>query len=151
MSYFSAVGSPIWIKFRRLVQNDICRLRWYGQVEIEVVLKYGGCLGQFNGMSSQSHVPHCRVLPFGEFNVIIPEPRTTLQGERITSTILKIVFRRILFVFVMQFGLRRAAAFVSSSIHLLLVMSASDLPMRTNKFCSVLFNKTVDWYKQLSI
>jgi len=37
---------------------------------------------------------------------VIPEPHATLQGERIPSTILKIVFRRILFiVFLMQFGL----------------------------------------------
>ena len=24
--------------------------------------------------------PHCRVLPFGEFTVMIPEPHATLQG-----------------------------------------------------------------------
>jgi len=80
-------------------------------------------LGEFNGVSSQSHLPHCRVLPPGEFNVmipelrvtlqgaatgriqwhIIPEPRITLQGVRIPSAILKIVFRRILlFLFLMH-------------------------------------------------
>jgi len=57
-------------------------------------------LSEFNGMSSQSHLPHCRVLPPGEFSVmipglhvallgaatgriqwhVIPEPRITLQG-----------------------------------------------------------------------
>ena len=31
-------------------------------------------------MSSQSHLPHSRVLPPGEFNVIIPDLRVTLQG-----------------------------------------------------------------------
>jgi len=31
---------------------------------------------------------------------VIPEPRATLQGERIPPAILKIVFRRILFFFV---------------------------------------------------
>jgi len=36
--------------------------------------------GEFNGMSSQSHVSHCRVLPLGEFTVTIPEPHATLQG-----------------------------------------------------------------------
>jgi len=36
--------------------------------------------GEFNGMLSQSHVSHCRVLPLGEFTVNIPEPHTTLQG-----------------------------------------------------------------------
>jgi len=76
----------------------------------EVELKYGGRLGEFSGMSSQSHVPHCRVLPPGEFNVMIPEPRVTLQSERIPSIILKIIFRRILFLVLMQFGLSRAAA-----------------------------------------
>jgi len=75
--------------------------------------------GEFNGISSQSHVSHCRVLPVGEFTVMIPEPhatlkgvvtwrsqchdRGTLQGVRIQSAILKIVFRRILlFVFLMH-------------------------------------------------
>ena len=72
--------------------------------------------GEFNGMSFHSHVPHCMVLPLGEFSVMIPEPpatfqgpvtwqiswhvisepRAILQGERIPSAILKIVFRHIL-------------------------------------------------------
>ena len=57
-------------------------------------------VGEFSGMSSQ-------------------KPRITLQGVRIQSAILKIVFRHILFfLFLMQFRLRRAAAFVSSPIHL---------------------------------
>jgi len=66
----------------------------------DVEFQYGGRLGEFNGMSSQSHLPHCRVLPagefngmlsqshvslcrvlpLGEFNVLIPEPHATLQG-----------------------------------------------------------------------
>jgi len=70
-------------------------------------------LGEFNGMSSQNHVSHCRVLPLGEFTVTIPEPhatlrgavtwrnqchdRATLQGVRIPSAILKIVFRHFVF------------------------------------------------------
>ena len=49
-------------------------------------------MGEFNGMSSQSYVSHCRVLQLGEFTVTIPEPHATLQGVRITSAILKIVF-----------------------------------------------------------
>jgi len=88
-------------------------------------------------MLSQSHVPHCRVLPLGgEFTVVIPEPhailqgavtwrnqchdRATLQGVLIPSAILKIVFRHILFFvfFKIHFGLWRAAAFISSLIHL---------------------------------
>jgi len=65
------------------------------------------------GVSSQSYVSHCRVLPLGELTVTIPEPhatlqgavtwrnqchdRATLQGVRIPTAILKIVFRHILF------------------------------------------------------
>ena len=95
--------------------------------------------GEFHGMSSQSHLLHCRVLPPGEFNVMIPVPcatlqgavtwrnqcydHVTLQGIRIPSAILKIVIRHIFFVF-LQFGLRRAAAFVSSPIHLFRYASA---------------------------
>ena len=75
----------------------------------------GGRLGEFNGMSSQSHVSHCRVLPLGEFTAMIREPHTTLygavtwrnqchdratlQGVIILSAMLKIVFRHILFIF----------------------------------------------------
>jgi len=67
----------------------------------DVEFQYGGRLGEFNGMSSQSHLPHfrvlppdefnvviaelryvshCKVLPPGEFNGVIPEPHMTLQG-----------------------------------------------------------------------
>jgi len=82
----------------------------------DVEFQYGGRLGEFNGMSSQSHESHCRVLPLGEFTVTIPDPhatlqsavtwrnqchdRATLQGVKIPSAILKIVFRHILFFFV---------------------------------------------------
>ena len=71
--------------------------------------------GEFNGMSSQSHVSHCGVLPLDEFTVMIPvshatlqgavtwrnqcHDRATLQGVRIPSAILKIVFRHIYFCF----------------------------------------------------
>ena len=37
-------------------------------------------MGEFNSMSSERHLPHCRVLPPGEFNVMIPELRGTLEG-----------------------------------------------------------------------
>jgi len=69
--------------------------------------------GEFNGMLSQSHVSHCRVLPLGEFTVMIAEPPATLQGAvtwqnqchdcatlqgvRIPSAILKIVFAIFIF------------------------------------------------------
>jgi len=82
-----------------------CRLRgdvWKWKPDLE--FQYGGRLGEFNGMSSQSHVSPCRVLPLGEFTVTIPELHATLLGVRIPSAILKIVFRHILFfLFLMQF------------------------------------------------
>jgi len=119
---FSAEGGPIWIKFQILVQNDMSTAVMWSESKPDVEFQYGGRLGEFNGMSSQSHVSHCRVLPLGEFSVTIPQPhatlqgavtwrnhyhdRATLQGVRIPSAILKIVFHQILFLFVlMQFRL----------------------------------------------
>jgi len=56
---------------------------WY-KSKLEVEFQYGGRLGELNGMSSQSHVSHCRVLPLGEFTVMIAtEPHATLQGAAI--------------------------------------------------------------------
>ena len=49
----------------------------------DVELQYGGCLGEFNGISSQSHFLHCRVLPSDEFSIMIPELHVTLQGAAI--------------------------------------------------------------------
>jgi len=73
-SIFSADGGPIWIKFRRLVQNDMSTAVIWSKSKPDVALKYGGRLDEFHGMSSHSHLPHC------EFNVMIPELRVTLQG-----------------------------------------------------------------------
>ena len=78
-SFFSAEGGPIWIKFRRLVQNGMSTVVILSNSK-HVEFQYGGRLGEFDGMSSQSHLPHCRVLPPGEFNVMISELRVTLQG-----------------------------------------------------------------------
>jgi len=95
-----AEGGPIWIKVRRLVQNDMSTAVIWSKSKPDVEFQYGGRLGKFHGMSSQSHLPHCRVLPPGEFNgisshshvshrrvlplgeftVMIPEPHATLQG-----------------------------------------------------------------------
>jgi len=63
-------------------------------------------LGEFNGMSCQSHVSHCRVLPLGKFTVAISEPDATLQDVRIPFAILKIFFAIFyFFLFLMQFRL----------------------------------------------
>jgi len=77
---FSAEGGPIWIKFCRLVQNDMLTAVIWSKSKPDVEFQYGGRSGEFHGMSSQSHLPHCRVLPLGEFNVMIPELCVTLQG-----------------------------------------------------------------------
>ena len=78
-SFFSAAGGPIWIKFRRMVQNDMSTAMMWSKSKPDVEFQYGGRLGEFSGMSSQSYVSH-RVLPLGEFTVTIPEPHATLQG-----------------------------------------------------------------------
>jgi len=79
-SFISAEGGPIWIKFRRLVQNDMLTEVMWSKSKPDVEFQYGGRLDEFIGMSSQSHLPHCRVMPPGEFNVMIPELPDTLQG-----------------------------------------------------------------------
>jgi len=95
--FLSAEGGPIWIKFRRL-QNDMSIVDCVNVVEIETRCRIliWRTFGRINGMSSQSHLPHCecchlansmswlqsyvshcRVLPPGGFNgmSLIPEPR----------------------------------------------------------------------------
>jgi len=90
------------------VQNDMSTAVMWSKSKPDVEFQHGGRLGEFNGKSSKSHVSHCRVLPLGEFTVTILEPhatlhgavtwrnqcydRATLQGIRIPSAILKIVF-----------------------------------------------------------
>jgi len=62
-----------WSDLDKMAQNDMSS-------KPEVEFQYGGRLGEFNGMSPQSHLLHCGVLPPGEFNVMIPELRVALQG-----------------------------------------------------------------------
>ena len=76
---FSAEGGSIWIK---ILQTGTewhvdCGDVWKWKPDVE--FQYGGRLGKFSGMSSQSHVSHCGVLPLGEFTVTIPELHATLQ------------------------------------------------------------------------
>ena len=56
------------------MQNDMSTVVMWSKSKPDVEFQYGGRLGEFNGMSSQSHVTHCRVPPLGEFTVTIPEP-----------------------------------------------------------------------------
>ena len=58
---FSAGGGAIWIKFRRLVQNDMSTAVTWSTSKPEVEFQYGGRLGELHDMSYQSHLPHCRV------------------------------------------------------------------------------------------
>jgi len=55
-SFFSAEGDPIWVKFRRLVQNDVSIAVIWPKWKPEIEFQYGGRFGEFNGMSSESHV-----------------------------------------------------------------------------------------------
>jgi len=52
----------------------------WSKSKLDVEFQYGRRLGEFNGMSSESHLPYCRLLPPGEFNVMIPELCVILQG-----------------------------------------------------------------------
>jgi len=47
---FSAESGPIWIKFRRLVQNNMLSAVIWSKSKPDVEFQYGGRLGEFNGM-----------------------------------------------------------------------------------------------------
>jgi len=72
----------------------------WSKAKPDVEVQYGGRC-EFNGMSSQSHVSHCMLLPLGEFTVMIPEPHATLQGVIIPFAILIISFFSFLFYFIL--------------------------------------------------
>jgi len=77
---FFCQGGLIWIKVRRLVQNNMSTAVMWSKAKPDVEFQYDGRLGKFNGMSSQSHLSPCRVLLPGKFNVMIAELCVTLQG-----------------------------------------------------------------------
>jgi len=54
--FFPAEGGPIWMKFRRLLQNVSTAVIWL-KSKPDVEFQYGGRLGQLHGMSSQSDLP----------------------------------------------------------------------------------------------
>jgi len=89
-SSFSAEGGPIWIKFRRLVQNDMSTAMmcgngsqmynsniadvWANSMVCHPRATYhiAGCCHLVNSLSRfQSHMPHCRVQSPDEINVVI--------------------------------------------------------------------------------
>jgi len=112
-SYFSAKGGSVWIKFQRLVQNNMSTAVMWSKSKTDVEFQYGGRFGEFNGMSSQSHMPHCSVQSPGKSNVMI------VPGRKNSIRHIGNSFSPYFFLFLMQFRLWRAADFVSSPIHLL--------------------------------
>jgi len=64
-SAFSAAGGPIWIKIRRLVQNDMSTAVIWSKSKPEVKFQYRATLQGAATRRIQCH--------------IIPEPRATLQ------------------------------------------------------------------------
>jgi len=81
---FSAEGGPIWIKFRRLVQNDMSTAVIWPKSKPEVEFQYGGRLGEFNGMSSS--VPSPEYYQTCEHNVLKTNGlKLTLIGTRGTQ------------------------------------------------------------------
>jgi len=76
--HFFCRGWSDWIKFCRLVQNDMSTVVIWLKSKPGVKFQYGRRFGEFN--SSQSNLPHCWVLPSGEFNVMIPQLHITLRG-----------------------------------------------------------------------
>ena len=60
-SFFSADGGPIWIKFGRLVQNDMSTAVIWSKSKPDVEFQYGGRFGELHG-------------------IVVPGPPATLQG-----------------------------------------------------------------------
>ena len=67
--------SPIWIKFRKLVQNDMSTVVIWLKSKLKVEFQYGGHWGEFSDMSSQftCHIPGCCHLA----NLMTCHPRAT--------------------------------------------------------------------------
>ena len=96
------------------------------EIEKDVEFQYGERLGEFNGMSSQSYVSHCRVLPLGKFTVTIPEPHATLQGavtwrnqchDRATLQGVRIASDEYLAIGSMTAGVRSTIATVDGAVY----------------------------------
>ena len=85
--FFSAKGGPIWIKFRRLVQNDMSIAVmcgngnhmynsnmadvWANSMACHPRATYHIATWWIRCHEFQSHMPHCRVQSPGEINVVI--------------------------------------------------------------------------------
>ena len=74
---------PMWSDLDKISEtgaDDMSTAVMWSKSKLGAEFQYGGRSGEFNGMSSQSHLPHCQVLPPGKFNVMIPELCVTLEG-----------------------------------------------------------------------
>jgi len=77
--FFSAEGGPIWIKFRRLVQNDMSTTMIWSKSKPEVELQYGGLWA--NSMVCHARATCQQGAATGRIQWhVIPELRVTLQG-----------------------------------------------------------------------
>jgi len=70
---FSAEGGPIWIKFLRLVQNDMSTAVIWSKSKPDVEFQYGGHLGELNATLQGAATGRIQWH-------VIPEPCITLQG-----------------------------------------------------------------------
>ena len=53
------------------MQNNMSTAVMWSKSKPDVEFQYGERLGEFNGVSYQSHMPHCRVQSPGEISVMI--------------------------------------------------------------------------------
>jgi len=121
---FSADYGPIWIKFRRPMQNDMSTVVMWSKSKPDVEFQYGGRFGKFNGTSSQSHLPHARCSHLAKSMSWSCHIAGCKNSIRHIENRFSPYF--ILFLFLMQFRLWRASAFVSSPIHFLLSRSSQQ-------------------------
>ena len=128
-SFFSAEGGPIWIKFRRLVQNDMstavirgnktrCRIPiwWtYGRIQWHVIPEtritlQGAATWWIHCHDSRAtcHIAACSHLTKSMWSCHIAGCKNSIRHRPIENRFSPY------FIFLMHFGLWRAAAFVSS-------------------------------------
>jgi len=123
-SFFSAESGPIWTKCRRLVQNDMSTAVLWSKSKPDVEFQYGGRFGEFSGMSSRATY---HVAGAATWWIHCHDSRATCHIAGCKNFICHIenrfspYFIYLFFAFIMQFGLRRVAAFISSPIHLFIM------------------------------
>ena len=149
-SFFSAEDGPIWLKFRRrLVQNDMSTaVMWSKSKPCRITIwRTFGRIQSFNGMSSQR--PHITLQGAATWWIHCHDSRAKCHIAGCSHLAkswschiagCKNSIRHIenrfspyfIFLFLMQFRLWRAAAFVPSPIHLLVSSSLWQTDRRTD-------------------